>query len=402
MITVVTCGANLQYNFGCPSIMHGFYELLNEVFGNNFRLINLHIGNVIDKHLSDMNYNIVPLKSYTPKNFYIQLLCDKLRVGKENEIQKAFDIVKHSDVVVEVFGISFCDSLNDRKLLTPLIPLYWIKRFPFNYYAMKHGIYSIKNTSSFGPAQSKFNVVGAHYSVSKIFNKLVAREVQSVEALRKVGIQNDISVAPDVANLMKYKKRKLSDKSVIGISTSHQIIRQWKSEESYIDCICNLCLHIKASIDAEIILIPNEFSPRYFNDIDVSKKIRDRLTNGNNIDIDILDVMNMTSSDLKNTIASCDALIASRYHSCVAALSSGVPVIVIGWHYKYAELMSLYGQEKWHLSEDDCNSSMLIEMFDELWISREELHNEITFHYKDVRSTIIENGKKMLKGITPD
>lgn len=41
-----------------------------------------------------------------------------------------------------------------------------------------------------------------------------------------------------------------------------------------------------------------------------------------------------------------DFVIASRYHSVINAYKEGVPCIVLGWAVKYAELLSLFGQEK--------------------------------------------------------
>lgn len=61
----------------------------------------------------------------------------------------------------------------------------------------------------------------------------------------------------------------------------------------------------------------------------------------------------------------CEVMVASRYHSCVAALSAGVPTLVIGWHYKYDELLNLYGQDKWIISCDNCTSDKLISLFND-------------------------------------
>lgn len=41
-----------------------------------------------------------------------------------------------------------------------------------------------------------------------------------------------------------------------------------------------------------------------------------------------------------------DFVIASRYHSIIHAYKEGIPCIVLGWAVKYAELLSIFGQEK--------------------------------------------------------
>ena len=48
----------------------------------------------------------------------------------------------------------------------------------------------------------------------------------------------------------------------------------------------------------------------------------------------------------KALISSARRAIVSRYHALVAAISTGVPVITIGWNIKYYDLMYYYGIEK--------------------------------------------------------
>ena len=119
-------------------------------------------------------------------------------------------------------------------------------------------------------------------------------------------------------------------------------------------------------------IIPNEIQPLSdMDDIVVSRKIQDILKK-EDIPVEIIDSAHMSSKQLKNIIASCEVLIASRYHSCVAALSSGVPTLVVGWHYKYEELLHWYGQDEWGISADECTSEKLISTFNSFWESRDK------------------------------
>jgi len=49
--------------------------------------------------------------------------------------------------------------------------------------------------------------------------------------------------------------------------------------------------------------------------------------------------------DLKSMISTAHIHVGARYHSIVAALSSGVPCISLSWHPKYKDLMRMYGVE---------------------------------------------------------
>lgn len=56
--------------------------------------------------------------------------------------------------------------------------------------------------------------------------------------------------------------------------------------------------------------------------------------------------------DTKAILAASSALISSRFHGLVSALSAGVPSMACGWSHKYAELMADYGAPE-HLIELD-------------------------------------------------
>jgi len=213
--------------------------------------------------------------------------------------------------------------------------------------------------------------------------------------ITKAKVKKEILFSPDIANLMRYTESWGAKEKPVGISTSYQIIKQWGSQEKYIDCIVNLCKHITNTYAVPIILIPNECQKSNTNnDVNVSEDIKKELKE-EGIAVDILDVANITSTALKNCIASCEIMIASRYHSCVASLSSGVPLLVVGWHYKYEELLHWYGQDKWILSQNDCTSKKLISAFDSLWGNRMKEKKVISEKYPAVRQAVIDVGKIM-------
>jgi colanic acid/amylovoran biosynthesis protein len=56
--------------------------------------------------------------------------------------------------------------------------------------------------------------------------------------------------------------------------------------------------------------------------------------------------------DTKAILAAASALVSSRFHGLVSALSAGVPSLACGWSHKYAELMADYGAGK-HIADLD-------------------------------------------------
>lgn len=61
---------------------------------------------------------------------------------------------------------------------------------------------------------------------------------------------------------------------------------------------------------------------------------------------------------LKALIWRSSFLIGSRYHSLVAALSGAVPVVMLGWAHKYAELARDFGVEQFVLAPADAGSRL--------------------------------------------
>jgi polysaccharide pyruvyl transferase WcaK-like protein len=115
--------------------------------------------------------------------------------------------------------------------------------------------------------------------------------------------------------------------------------------------------------------------------------------------VSLLDVKNITSSELKNKIARCEFIVASRYHSCVAALSAGVPLLVVGWHHKYDELLNYYDQKEWIISSDNCKSIDLSSKFDKLVQSKDEVMAKIQDRQYSVKQQIIKTYEQALSAL---
>ena len=75
-----------------------------------------------------------------------------------------------------------------------------------------------------------------------------------------------------------------------------------------------------------------------------------------------------------------------------------MPVLVLGWHYKYQELLGLYSQSRWLINQDECDSKKLLDMFREFWRQREKNRQTILAQYHTVRSKVISEGRKMYGG----
>ena len=388
---VLTLGLCAEYNFGCPSILHGMEVLLHTLYGDQVEMINYQTTVPDPISVEDMGFVTKTVTS----DYDTLVKTWKTGKGKAEDLELVADL-QAADLVVDLYGICFCDNLEKRKYGYFSLRARKLRLYPIVHLAKKMGKKVIKNTASFGPCNTLYNQKSAQFAAKHSYDVFCAREVQSKIALRNaIGDKFDILLSPDTANLMPFSVQQR--KRRVGISASHQIIKQWKSEEGYVDCIVRLGKRIH-ELGAEIVFLPNEYDPtKADNDVAVCQMIVDALAE-EGVPATVLDVLHMTSTQLKNEIAACEVVVASRYHTCVAALSSGTPVLVLGWHYKYQELLSLYSQSKWLINQDECDSKKLLSMFNDFWKHREKNRQTILAQYNGVRRKVIAEGKKMYGG----
>jgi polysaccharide pyruvyl transferase WcaK-like protein len=393
LVKILLCAAPTEYNFGIPSLLHGAEEIIKELH-DECKIIFYQTTKPLNSSVNDIEARVFQI----PYHNNVRMLVDSILFifgikPKSQEKRMFHNHIKSSDIVVNIYGICFCSDLVGRNLKLLRAFNTSFNLFTISIISKLYKIKTVKGPASYGPMKSVVEIIPAKFFANYIFDVVYAREEESMRQMKEVaGIKSNIRVSPDLANFMQYDSKKGKGKNIIGISISHQILRQWNSTEPYFDCIVNFIRHISKVLNYKVILIPNEVMPwRKYNDYHVALDVLALLNNKENFEL--LDVTNLNSTQIKNCIAECELLVSSRYHSCVAGLSAGVPTLVIGWHHKYTELLHLYNQDRWILSNDLCTSERLINMFDSLWERREEERSIIEAKHVDVRNKLIEAGK---------
>ena len=90
---------------------------------------------------------------------------------------------------------------------------------------------------------------------------------------------------------------------------------------------------------------------------------------------------------LKGILGASRAVVASRFHALVSALSQGVPAVATGWSHKYTELFADYGFPEGLLSLDD-EAARVNAMLDRLVDpgARAEISAQILMHAERLRA----------------
>lgn len=394
-------GGYTERNLGVPLLLHGAQTLLEKLYGEDVETVYYQMTPVEECAVRDIKTKVrqIPATFQSPAHLIRAAVLEKLGMGAKVEEEQAFlKELRSADVVMNIYGICFCSKLNPRKNGALKSKKVAIGSFYANavakwFFAKK----SVKAPASFGPINTADTIRQAKFAARHIFDNIGTREVESYEAIRPYVREGHlIEACPDIANLAA-SLPPVNREKTIGISISHQISRQWAAEDAYLDCIEQVIKHILTNLGHRVLLIPNENTKgNSYTDIHVARDIMARFPGEERVEV--LSIEKMSALEIKREIAACDILLSSRYHSCVAALSSGVPVLVLGWHYKYTELLRWYGQDEWYLTNENCTAQSLCEKLDALYRVRNKEKEMIQERKAKVEEAVIRAGEALLKG----
>ena len=398
-------GFKLSENFGGPSVLHGFRVALEQVAPGT-GIVYYDPVPVDPLAVSDMDF---PVREFPYTKRIRAFLKDwalqkfMRRLPKDANRRRFWEDYRAADAVVNIYAICFCGNWGVRTVAKKhasrkLCLRRMLEQFLPNLVARLDDKVSVKSTSSYGELCTDAVRTVARWSARWCFTRMVAREEESRHQMRELaGVKKDMPVAPDLANLLPYAVR-VTERPVVGIVTSFQIERKWAGpEEGYLDCMRTLVRHVRDDLGCEVLLIPNQLNgPDGRGDVEVTNDILGDVSDQTGVSV--FDVAGSGACALKSAIATCAVVVSPRYHSCVAALSSGVPLLTLGWHYKYGELMALYGQSSRMLSTERCTAHGLRDEFDRLWTDRDRVRFDLTAKRTEVFTAVLNSVKWMLEG----
>lgn len=107
----------------------------------------------------------------------------------------------------------------------------------------------------------------------------------------------------------------------------------------YLKLLCAIAM--EAPQKHTIVVMTHNFTKNgQTTDLNICQKLVERIGDSRRT---FLHSRNTSPSELKYVLASAQAVVTSRYHALVGALSCNTPAAAIGWSHKYAELLSSYG-----------------------------------------------------------
>lgn len=228
----------------------------------------------------------------------------------------------------------------------------------------------------------------------KKYDLIFARESLTYEALVNHGLKEKTFLYPDPAFAMKVKEIKapkgLLDKPVIGMNISPLIMKYTeesnKIEQGYLDMI----QYILKNTDYNIALIPHVVK-RNNNDLTVIQNLSEKISSDR-----IFIIEDHPAEELKYIISKCDFFIGARTHSTIAAYSTCVPTLVIGYSIKANGIArDLFGTEEGYVVDVRSmkDSKEMLDAFLRLFEQKESIREHLNTQIPIWKERAAEAGK---------
>lgn len=326
-----------------------------------------------DRDLLSPDAAHVTVHSSTPKALVTRLLVQPLLiallarvVGRRRALRWAPADVRaigESSALVDVAGVSFVGG-RERFLPFNILTLWpaWVLGVPV-----------VKMSQAVGPFDGRVNRAAAALVLPRV-TALWARgertydHVAGTPALASVPLMrgDDIAFAhrdefaltdepgkealADVLAAIARRRDMPGVRAVVGLCPSSVVaVRSRASGGDYENVLTGVVRSL-ASAGVQVVLFPNatraaDPAGERNNDLPLIRRV---LSAVGPVDgpAPFATDLDLSATSIKAVIAACDAVVVSRFHAMVGALSLAVPVVVLGWSHKYVEVMSRFGQEE--------------------------------------------------------
>lgn len=227
----------------------------------------------------------------------------------------------------------------------------------------------------------------------KRYDLIVARETLTVDALKQAGIVNNVVCYPDPAFVLPVIRSQLpkgfEENNMVGINASPLILSCESKAGITFQNYLNLVKFIRNNTDMGVVLIPHVVKSES-NDLEVLHMIKDYFQDDNKVIL----MEDDNCERLKGYISKCRIFVGARTHATIAAYSTGIPTLVIGYSIKSRGIAKdIFGTSENYVKpvQDLKNPNDLIKSFQ--WILNRE--NKIKTHL----STFMPNYKNRISEI---
>lgn len=216
----------------------------------------------------------------------------------------------------------------------------------------------------------------------KKYDLLMLREKISYNAVKRFIDEDKLLLVPDPAFSLKTTKVKTDSwyrgRKVLGLNLSPLTI---KTDDNY-NSIIKFIDYILNKTDYSISLIPH-VTLESVSDTIVLNRLKNDYFDNERV---FLERTDYNCSQIKYVISQCDMLIAARTHASIAAYSTFVPTLVLGYSVKSRGIAEdLFGSYKnYVIPSEDLNFENLVSCFKFIDNNKDEIRNKLVEQMKTI------------------
>ena len=278
--------------------------------------------------------------------------------------------IKKSDICISVGGDNYCYG------------------DPYRYYAVDFYVKKFgKPLIMYGASIEPDMMHGKKKKDLLRFDLIVTRESITYESLKNFMPDNKVCLYPDPAFMLKASPPELplewEDNNVVGLNISPLIMKYEREHGIVLNSVFTLVDRIIKK-GRQVALIPH-VTQAGNNDFSVLKKVYDKFKSTERV---FLIDDNLTAEQYKGYIGKCRIFIGARTHSTIAAYSTTVPTLVIGYSVKSKGIDADIYDKKYNLLlpvQELDNPDVLIEKYELM----EEKQKEIKCHLVNKMKTYV-------------
>lgn len=328
MKTALIIIQSVMYNRGSEALVRGIVHICKQLDENTKIILNSAEGNFpdgvnlpgVDEYVKRLSFGSKksPLALFAA--FSERILKNK-RLAAKIRYKKLLDAAKQADYIIVMAGDNFDVS-----------PEYNFDGNSFLYMLLKE-----QNDAKLIMYDCSMGKENLNSSVVKGFNKceaITARDSISLKNMTEAGVKN-VRYYPDPAFVMKPQKCVLPSNwklgKTMGLNLSNLILRNkyGGDKEKVLESYYNMIDTVLEKTDFTIALIPHVMNNA---DLSVLKVIYEKYVNSDRVIL--VDDQKLSAPELKYIISNCEVYVGARTHSTIAAYSTCVPTLVIGYSVK--------------------------------------------------------------------
>jgi len=401
---VVLIGATLTGNRGAESMLQAAVQRISDFTPHvTFSLLSLYpIDDVEENQNDDLEIVACP-----PMHLVLVVFPVALIIGVLKRLHLPYRWVLffskpvremvHSDLIIDLSGISFVDGRGNGILLynvlVVLLPCLLGRKL-------------LKYSQALGPFERPLNRFLARKLLPTV-SRIATRGRITHKHLQDLGIpESRLTPCADAAFAMRIgpaarkwfegiEKHRIFQRPVVGIAPSSVVydlcaqhgIDYTTEMASFISCLAK-----EKGYNVVLFAHSARKGRKSFknNDLPICRNIYN-LMNVSDSCYFIDECLN--AEQLRVLIGSCQCLVTSRFHAMISSLCMRVPTLLIGWSHKYAEVLDDFNLESYALDYKDLSKKSLFKMFDKVEREKSRIRDAIEDAFFEVEQSSLQNAR---------